>query len=284
MDPENRAIQHIVETAKVPSFSSYEERLHPYIKSIFYAVAGAESIEVEGNNLVYRLEGTGDRTIALTAHLDKINHYGANHPDSLPVQQTETYIEGAMDDCAGLGIILAVAEAGRSHSFPNLLFFFSEMEEKKGLKDYPELLKKGGKGYKSGMGAQRISRHCLDFDIIPDEIITVDTTPLFKGEKGIALYSDHWELNDIDASSALKQQTENMKKRFKAIHPDIKFDNNTNDYLHYGEIFNQSGEYTVPSVALEPAIFPYHQKGERVFIDDIKQVLQILASYLTKTA
>jgi hypothetical protein len=98
------------------------------------------------------------------------------------------------------------------------------------------------------------------------------------------LYSDHWELNDIDASSALKQQTENMKKRFKAIHPDIKFDNNTNDYLHYGEIFNQSGEYTVPSVALEPAIFPYHQKGERVFIDDIKQVLQILASYLTKTA
>jgi len=284
MDPENCAIQHIVETAKVPSFSSYEERLHPYIKNIFNAVAGAESIEVEGNNLVYRLEGTGDRTIALTAHLDKINHYGVDAPDELPVHKTEAFIEGAMDDCAGLGIILAVAEAARYHSFPNLLFFFSEMEEKKGLKDHPELLKKRGEGYESGMGARRISRQCLENGIIPDEIITVDTTPLFKGKQGIALYSNHWELNDINPSPALKQQTENIKQRLKAIHPDIKFDNNTNDYLHYGEIFNQSGKYTVPSVALEPAIFPYHQKGERVFIDDIKRVLQILMTWLSKTA
>lgn len=222
-------------------------------------------------------------SIALTAHLDKINHFGVEAPKELPVKVTSEFIEGAMDDSAGLGILLTIAKLTEHAELPDLFFFFSEMEESKGLKEHPELLKNEGQGYESGMGAERISEHCLELDLIPDKVITVDTTPLFRGKPGVALYSKHWELNDLNPSTDMIRATEALESRFKSIYSDIKLDNNTNDYLHYGRIFNRSGKYSIPSVALEPAIFPYHQKGERVFISDIKKVLFILKSYLTES-
>lgn len=197
-----------------------------------------------------------------------------------PVEVTSRYIEGAMDNSIGIGTLLTMAELTEHISMPNLLFFFSEMEEKKGLKEHPELLKNNGEGYESGMGALAIASTCLEKGFIPDEIITVDTTPLFKGDPGIALYSKHWELNELDAGKELKEKTNIVRQDFKAIYQNIKFANNTNDYLHYGQSFNESGQYVVPSVALEPSIFPYHQKGERVFIDDLSRVLSILKEYL----
>lgn len=277
----DRAVHHITKTANVPSFSTYEERLHPYVRSVFEAIPGADEIEVKGNNLIFQVGDNPDGpTIALAAHLDKINHFGENFPETLPVKITDEYIEGAMDDCAGLGMMLTVAEQATSRNWPNLLFFFSEMEESKGLKERPELLKNSGEGYNYGMGAKRISKCCLSHNMIPDEIITLDTTPLFKGRKGIALYSKHWELNSLKPSDHLIELTEKTVAQFIGIDPKIKIDNNTNDYLHYGEIFNKDGSNPVVSVALEPAIYPYHQKGERVFIDDITRCLDILGTYL----
>lgn len=280
----DHTIQYIRETAKIPSFSSYEDRLHPYIRSFFkdlnkeYPV---QEIPVKGNSLIFRLQSGSERTIALAAHLDKINHYGKDFPDELPVSQTKTYLEGAMDDSAGLGILLAMASAYQTgKDIPNLLFFFSEMEESKGLKEHPELIKNNGEGYQHGMGARRIARACIEKDLIPDEVITVDTTPLFKGEAGVALYSKHWEFNNLEASDSLKKQTEKTVSSFHNINPAIHLDNNTNDYLHYGYEFNVGREKPVISVALEPAIYPYHQKGERVFIDDIQKVLDILKRYI----
>lgn len=284
MDFFKQAITHITEVAKIPSFSSYEERLHPYIHEVFSDISSAKQYDVLGNNIVYRVSGTGTATVALTAHLDKINHYGIEAPEKLPVEQTPEFIEGAMDDSVGVGILLAIAERSEHVSMPDLFFFFSEMEESKGLKDHPELLKKNGEGYTSGMGATSIAKSCMERALIPDEIITVDTTPLFKGEPGIALYSKHWELNELQPSDALIAKTSEVEKRFKSIFSEIKPDNNTNDYLHYGKIFNNSGEFTVPSVALEPSIFPYHQKGERVFCDDVANVIHILESYLKQKA
>lgn len=278
-------IRHIKETAQVPSFSSYEERLHPYIRSIFDAIPEAEEIDVEGNNLIFRIGDRADHpTIALAAHLDKINHYGEDFPNQLPVEITEEQIEGAMDDCAGLGMMLTLAEKTAGDEWPNLLFFFSEMEEKKGLKEHPELLKNNGEGYTNGMGARRIAKYCLKADLLPKEVITLDTTPLFEGSRGLALYSKPWELNDLDPSAELIEQTEKTVARFIAVDPEIKIDNNTNDYLHYSEVFNMKGENPVVSVALEPAIYPYHQKGERVFVDDIRRALEILADYLSISA
>ncbi len=278
----DQAITHITEIAQVPSFSSYEERLHPYISQVFKDISARE-IPVKGNNLVYQIGDNSELpTVALTAHLDKINHYGTDFPDVLPVDILDGQIEGAMDDSAGLGMVVTLAEMVRSRTWPNMLFFFSEMEEKKGLKEHPDLLKNDGKGYSNGMGARRIAQHCIASDIVPEQVITLDTTPLFKGEKGVALYANHWELNNLEPTEELIQKTEQTVNQFLDIDADIKVDNNTNDYLHYGDEFNQKDGRTTVSVALEPSIYPYHQKGERVFIDDIERCLTILDSYLNQ--
>jgi di/tripeptidase len=275
------AITHITEIAQIPSFSTYEERLHPYIRQIFDDIAAAEEIDVGGNNLIYRIRDDPEsETVALTAHLDKINHYGTDYPTPLPVDIVDGQIEGAMDDSAGLGMVVTLAEMAESHQWPNMLFFFSEMEEKKGLKEHPHLLKNNGKGYTNGMGARRISQRCRELNTVPGQVITLDTTPLFKGKKGIALYANHWELNNLDPIQRLIQKTEQAVDQFLAIDSNIKVDNNTNDYLHYGEEFNKENDRSTVSVALEPSIYPYHQKGERVFIDDIGRCLSILESYL----
>lgn len=276
----DRAITHITEIAQIPSFSSYEERLHPYIRHVFDNIKARE-IDVQGNNLIYKIGGSSELpTIALTAHLDKINHYGTGYPDPLPVDIIDGQIKGAMDDSAGLGMVVTLAEMAQNQQWPNMLFFFSEMEEKKGLEEHPELLKNNGKGYTNGMGARRIAQKCLALNIVPDQAITLDTTPLFKGEKGIALYANHWELNDLDSTEKLIEKTEQAVNQFLAIDADIKVDNNTNDYLHYGQEFNKKDGHTTVSLALEPSIYPYHQKGERVYIDDIRRCLSILESYL----
>lgn len=277
----DKAITHITEIAQIPSFSSYEERLHPYIRSLFDNIPSAKEIRVPGNNLIYQI-GSDPKlpTIALTAHLDKINHYGTDYPDLLPVDIVDDQVEGAMDDSAGLGMVVTLAEIAEKREWPNLLFFFSEMEEKKGLKEHPELLKNKGKGYSNGMGAKRIAQRCIEEQLVPDQVITLDTTPLFKGDNGIALYANHWELNNINPTEELILKTKKTVNRFLAIDSDIKVDNNTNDYLHYGEVFNENGSNTV-SIALEPSIYPYHQIGERVFIDDIQRSLTILESFLS---
>lgn len=276
------AIEHIMEVAKVPSFSTYEERLHPYVSNVCENIAGFKRVEAPGNNLIFATKGSqSDRTVALTSHLDKINHFGEAYPKEIPVNVTDHYLEGAMDNSVGVGVMLALATAIDAISDKvRLLLLFSEMEESKGLKEHPELLKEGGNGYESGMGAKRISKTCKNEGIIPDVVITVDTTPLFKGKPGVALYSKHWEYTKLDPQQKLIERTKEVEKRFSDIDTDICLANNTNDYLHYGFEFNKNGGKPVVSVALEPAIYPYHQKGERVFISDIERIIKILTTYL----
>lgn len=281
----SKLLSHIKGVAKCPSFSSYEERLHPYIYSTYESITNDE-LTVEGNNLVFRVGNNPNKpTLALTAHLDKINHYGKDYPDSLPVAITDHYIKGAMDNSVGVGLLLSFAEiAKEKNSWPNLLFFFSEMEESKGLKEHPELLKNNGKGFNHGMGARRIAQACVDKDWLPDQVITLDTTPLFKGKRGIALYAKHWELNDLEATESLRLMTDEVVQNFLAIDSTIQLHNNTNDYLHYGYEFNAHTDKDIISIALEPAIYPYHQKGERVFLNDLKKLVKILKTYLDTAA
>ena len=280
----SRLLHHIQKVAQCPSFSTYEERLHPYIRQIFEALPGYKEIEVDGNNLVFKIvQDPTAKTIAVASHLDKINHYGQDHPEQLPVSISESYITGAMDDSAGVGLALGLAEWAVNWDNLNLLFFFSEMEESKGLKEHPELLKNDGKGYENGMGARRISDCCKKRSMIPDEVITLDTTPLFKGEQGIALYSKHWELNELAATEMLKEATSTLVKQFQNIDSDIQLHNNTNDYLHYGYEFNADSSKDVVSIALEPSIYPYHQKGEKVFKEDIYRLFDIMKRYLKQS-
>ncbi|HLR24756.1 MAG TPA: M28 family peptidase [Fodinibius sp.] len=279
---ESHLQNHIREVAQCPSFSTYEERLHPYIRSVFKALPEFEEMPVQGNNLIFRHSRGSDRpTIAITSHIDKINHYGEDYPDVLPVSVTSKQIEGAMDDSAGVGLCLALAEASVGKDWPGLMFFFSEMEEKKGLKEHPERLKNNGKGYMHGMGARRIAETCKTHNCVPDRVITLDTTPLFKGEPGIALYSNHWELTELFASKSLKDVTEKTVEALSHIYPDIKLHNNTNDYLHYGYEFNVDSAKEVVSIAVEPSIYPYHQQGEKVYKKDIQHVFYIVSTYLS---
>lgn len=282
-----RCYHHITETARTPSFSSFEERLHPYIQRFAKAVPGVELETVAGRNLLLRLPaGEASRgRIAMSAHLDKINHFGENPPETLPCTETEEYIEGQMDNTAGLGIILSLMEqaAGdEQYDGPELVLLLSEMEESTGLRNHPHLLRNGGEGLHHGLGAERLSHHIITNNMIPDLVITVDTTPLFKGKPGAAIYSRHWEFTKAAPNEREEALTQAVISRLLELDPKLLHSNNTNDYLTYGKLLNAEthARHAVPSIAVEPAIFPYHTRDERVFKTDIDRVLKLLYTFI----
>lgn len=270
----------ICRVAAVPSYSSYEERLHPPLFEILGGCPGATIEVIPENSLYVSIPGSRPETpVALAAHLDKIDHY-PDAPAELPVAVDGGKIRGAMDDSAGLGIVLAVAVQAARRRFPPLILLLSEMEESFGFKRHPERLKRGGAGLEPGQGAERLSRHLLATGIIPAAVITLDTTPLFRGSAGRALYCAPWELNEVPASDEMKLATAAIRDRLLTLDPDLRIANNTNDYLTYGAELNRGGGPPIPSLALEPSIAPYHQAGEEVFIDDILRLEELLIRYL----
>jgi len=76
------------------------------------------------------------------------------------------------------------------------------------------------------------------------------------------------------------QITEKVSKALLNINPEMTVANNTNDYMIYGRIVNRNSLNPVASIALEPAINPYHQIGERVFKQDVLGILDLLDAYL----
>jgi hypothetical protein len=271
----------IAQCAEIPSFTTYEELLIPFIEQIASSVPGAELIRVAENNIVVNVPGNPAKpTIALTAHLDKINHFGKDWSEKLPVTVTMDKIIGQMDDSVGVGLCLSIMQQSSHIDFPPMLFLFSEMEEGNGLKYHPERLRDGGEGVHSGLGAERISEFLLQNNHLPDQVITIDTTPLFKGEPGLAIYTDHWEKNGLTPTPDLISATENVYQRFMEIDPGLLKYNNTNDYLAYGLKLNQDPTHSITSIALEPAIFPYHQPGEEVFLGDIARLEKNLVGFL----
>ena len=274
-------IQIIEKCARIPSFSSYEESHHPIIK--FYAdqVFDASFQNIPENNVFIAVPGRKKvPPVALTAHLDKINHFGKEPPTSLPFKVADEFIEGQLDDSVGVGLCLSILMKSQDHLFPPLLFLFSEVEESFGLKKHPQLLRNEGKGIQHGMGAERLSHFLIMNKLIPSLCLTIDTTPLFHGERGIAIYSNHWELNGLQATEELVHKTSQITEQFININSDLYLSNNTNDYLVYGLKLNEHTQLPVPSLAIEPAIYPYHQIGEKVFIDDIERTEQLLITFL----
>ncbi len=270
--------------AVIPSFSSYEEHLHPAVKALLEPVTDAEWHTVPENNLIVSVPGNPNRRpVALSSHLDKINHFGSNPPPLLPYRQESNRVTGQLDDAVGLAICIALARVSHRFHFPPLILLFSEMEESFGLKHHPHLLKNGGSGYWHGMGAERISHFLLKNKMIPSAVITVDTTPLFQGKNGLALYSAHWQFTGQMPGEKENKQTERIRKEFLTLDPEIILSNNTNDYLHYGVEMNRDKRLGIPSLAIEPAIFPYHQKNESVFLVDIERVFEILIRWLEQT-
>ncbi|HKJ44893.1 MAG TPA: M20/M25/M40 family metallo-hydrolase [Balneolales bacterium] len=283
MSTQTRTIEHIINCAGIPSFSSFEERIHPYIFGQADKIEGVTVKTIPENNLLVKIPGRSKGApVALTAHLDKINHYGENHPEKLPVEENDGYLEGLLDDSTGLGILLSIMEKSEENNFPTIYLLLSEMEESYGLRKHPELLRNNGKNLFHSMGAENLSRYLIEQKIKPAVIITVDTTPLFKGQNGVALYSRPWEMNEEEPSLALEQATNDIVKQLTSIEPELRLSNNTNDYLSYGRFFNNDPYDPVPSVAIEPAIYPYHQKNEKVALQDIQTTERILVTFLEK--
>jgi len=55
--------------------------------------------------------------------------------------------------------------------------------------------------------------------------------------------------------------------------------NNTSDYIVYGKMLNLGSARSIPSVALEPAIFLYHQRGEEIYMSDIEKIMQMMIAF-----
>lgn len=284
MSMTERCLQIIADTARIPSFSSFEERLHPYVLALAEQIPGCEITTVAQRNLLLYVPGQRPGLLALTAHLDKIDHFGPDGPTELPFLRTQTEIQGQMDNTVGIGITLSLLEQAPNRAWPGLLVLLSEMEEGTGLREHPERMRNGGAGLTSGMGAERLARHLIEEAQLPDAVITVDTTPLFRGKPGCALYAGHWEFTKTAPSPLETLRTQSLTDRLLALDPELYPGNNTNDYLTYGKVLNEETgpETAIPSVALEPAIFPYHQRDERVFIADIERLLSLLEAYLSQ--
>ncbi len=271
----------IKDIAKVPSFSTYEERLHPYVLNVAERIKDCRIHHIPDNNIVLEIPGSRKgKPIALAAHLDKINHFGQNEPEELPFRMGTSFFEGVLDDAVGVAICLRLAQDAQFQDFPPLLILLSEMEESTGLKKHPELLKNGGEGYHHGMGAERIAEWLIAENKLPEFVITVDTTPIFRGENGVALYGRHWEFTNQKPSKEEELATEELCDAILEIDHEVLRSNNTNDYLHYGRILNNKTNEAIPSVALEPAISPYHQADERVYFSDIERTYSILKTLL----
>jgi hypothetical protein len=276
------SINLIAECARVPSFSTGEQTIHPFIIDFIKSHTTGEIEQVYKNNLVVSIQSHSQGQqhaafppVALTAHLDKINHFGETPPGELPVSVDDGKITGQLDDAAGLGICLFIASLAAEEQFPPLLLLFSEMEEN-GPYVNPY------QGMVSGLGAARISQHLLKRGIIPSLLLTIDTTPFYRGVEGVSLYSRFWEKCKTEPSDELVTQTRRLEDYFLSRFPVIEHQNNTNDYITYGRHFNRGNGRPVPSIALEPAIFPYHTRGEGIFLSDIHHTVSIIKTFLTE--
>jgi len=263
----------IRQVAEIPSFSSLEDRLHPWVYLQLAKLPGVTMERIPEHNLLISVPGEpGLAPVALAAHLDKIDHWGTC-PERLPWQESGERVVGQLDDAVGVGICVALARWGAGAAgLPPLLILLSEMEESFGLTHHPERLVAGGTGRQCGQGAVRLSRHLKETGRLPGVVVTIDTTPLFQGEPGVALYAAPWEEEPFAPGAGLLRGTAEVCGLLQSLDGELRMANNSNDYATYGLELNRGTSVAIPSVALEPAIAPYHCPGESVFLRDIERV------------
>lgn len=275
----NREVIEIIqEVAKIPSFSSYEERIHPFIFDFIEKNQIPCEVHTLYNNLIIEIKKSSSPPFAFTAHLDKIDHF-RTEIEELPFEIKDDLLIGQLDDSVGVGICLYLLKNADKFHLPHSLFLFSEMEEGYGYRRHRSSLKNQGKGLSPQIGAERISIFLLENKIIPKVFVTIDTTPMFAGESGIALYSRYWEYYAPIPGMELLEVTHQIEQLVQEIHPEIKLSNSVNDYLRYGNMFAHQN-LCVPSIAIEPAIYPIHTIGEKVRISDIEKVVEIVVRFV----
>jgi len=273
-------IKMIQSLAEIPSFSTQEQRLVTFIENIVPVEKNFVIERVPDNNLIICVPGKKETVpVAITAHLDKINHFGDNWGEALlPFSVTDNKIIGQLDDAVGVGICLSMIFLKNSDENPPLYILLSEMEEQ------GEYDLSGTSDLFSGIGSFRISQYIMDRLPLPGLFITIDTSPQFDGNEGVAFYSRYWEKCSIKPEESLILKTNAIERYITARFPFISPNNGSNDYVNYGMLFNTNHRDPIPSIALEPAIFPIHQKGEEMFISDIERTVGILKDLLVASA
>jgi 23S rRNA A2030 N6-methylase RlmJ len=276
------------ELARVPSFTTFEDRLKPHIEQYSFNLPTLSNVPksitvtpVPYNNLI--IEWQGNRhdipPIALTAHLDKINHFGTPDIKELSIAIEGDEIVGQLDDAVGVALCLHIlSECMRIKSCPPIMLLFSEMEEKG---SYPEgnFLINNGQGYELSPGAHRIADYLIKNKKLPQAVITFDTSAVFKKTGGIAVYPAFWDMEGSSTEqqvSRLLSRTDDLVNRLRTINPGVHLANGSNDYVTYGSRFNEQQGNDIPSIAIEPAIWPIHAIGERVKIENIRGVADLV--------
>lgn len=274
--------------ARQPSFTTFEGRLDKLIRQYCSQISDLEVIPVPANNYIIRWPGKNPdaRPIALTAHLDKINHSDGPHADELPVIIEGDELVGQLDDAAGVAICIhLLAECQHIRNCPPIMVLLSEMEEISGYEN-AALLKKGGLGVDLSPGAHRIADYLLNHEVIPQLVITVDTSAALGRTGGVLLYTDFWEFEGTSSQDQPQELLEKTRKlRDKILkNPMVTLTNGRNDYVTYGSRFNTQKGHIVPSIAIEPAIFPLHGKNERIKRDDLAEASSIILEQIRQQA
>ena len=288
-------IDSILEIAKIPSFSTYEHRLHSFIIK-FCQDIGITPVILEDGNIFIETEGNGEKSIALSAHLDKNDYWGEKnqkHPIELETNRSVGEITGLLDDAVGIGICLHLLKKSVNGKYPPLKVLFSVCEEYffnqyHSLDGSSSILHNNGiceQGcqFYSGMGAEKLSLHLIEKNEIPSALIVIDVTPLFSGNPGIAIYSEPWQLINRNFSFETIAATKEIESNLKKICPRLAVGNNINDYIIYSHVFESCG-FVVPCLALEPAVEFYHSPHEKVFTNDIIEVESVLDRFLESFA
>lgn len=272
-------METILALARVPSFTSWEERLHPFIRDFCADLPDVQINEIAYNNLV--LGSAAARTappLALSAHLDKINHFGDMNYEELTaerlIEDGRRRLHGLLDDAVGVGVCLHMLRQAVHAGWP-LQVLLSECEESSMFRT-PHLLRQPrAERLSGGYGARQIADFLIKNEQLPAALVVIDVTPLFRGRPGVALYEKPWQLRDYEAPRQLKQATTHWVEKIMQCSPRIKIANNTNDYLTYASHFHHAGR-TVPCMALEPSIENYHSAEEKVYEQDILEVTKVL--------
>lgn len=277
-------IDVVANLSKIPSFTTYEDRLLPLIEQ-YTSKLPFTTTRITENNLVISWPGNlpNLRPVALTAHLDKINHFGTPDIDTLPVAFEDDEIVGQLDDAVGVAICLHVlSECNHIRNCPPIMILLSEMEEK-GSYWETDLLRNNGEGIDLSPGAGRIADYLISQSMLPEAVITIDTSAVFRRTGGVALYTNFWEQGRPDfggPSPRLLARTAALTERIMAIDPEVLHANGTNDYITYGKRLNEPASRDIPSIAIEPAIWPIHDIGERMKVADIHRVSSIVLKLL----
>ncbi len=256
-----------------------ENRLLPVIESVARSIGNATIEYVPDNNIIISVPGkAGIPPVALTAHLDKINHFGDPREEKLPIAVRGNKLIGQLDDSAGVGICLSLIRKSARADFPRILVLLSEMEECGGYEDSDdsELF--------HGIGACRISQYLMDTQRTPGMFVTIDTSPQFGGERGVALYTRFWDKCSLMPGDRLVAKSEAIARYLTGKFPFLTHTNGSNDYINYGMLFNANTDEPVPSLAIEPAIYPCHKPGEEIFVSDIKNTVRVASALLTAYA